>query len=109
MRLNRLFAYFIGCASLVLIFLIFLIYIHGLGFPDGFISELGYAERKLAYVFILAGFTFGSYFFYLGWVAPRKPIGNKLAAAFILYLIFVIGISIIDNYYQSHLAGSGGG
>ena len=109
MRLNRLLAYLIGCVALASSFLIYMTYVHGLGFPDGFITELGYAERRLAYIFIAVSIILSSYFTYLGIVAPRKLIGHKLSAAITLYLIFIIGLSLVDSYYQSHLTGSAGG
>lgn len=109
MRLNRIFAYVIGCVALALSFLVYMEYIHMLGFPDGFITELGYAERRLARIFIGISFVLGSCFIYLGWVASRKEIGKKLSAAIVAYLIFIVSISLIDYYYRSHLMGSAGG
>ena len=109
MRWNRLLAYLIGCVALALSFVIYLTYVHGLGFPDGFITELGHAERRLAFIFIGISIVLGSYSTYLGKVAPRKSIRNKLSAAITLYLISIIVISLIDFYYRSHLTGSGGG
>ncbi len=109
MSLNRLLAYLIACAAFASCFLIYLTYIHGLGFPDGYISELGYAERRLAYIFIGTSVVFGSYFTYLGLVASRKSIGRHLSLAISLYVIAIISFSLIDYYYGSNLMGSTGG
>ena len=109
MTLSRLVAYLIGGITFVASFLIYIKYIHLLGFPDGFITELGYAERRLAYIFIGISLLFGAWFIYLGQIAPRRGIGKKLAAALILYLISVLTIALIDYYYRLHLMGSTGG
>ena len=98
-----------GCLAFVASFLIYIEYIHWLGFPDGFITELGYAERRLAYLFVGISVLFGAGFIYLGQIAPRREIGKKLAAALILYLISVLTIALIDYYYRLHLMGSTGG
>jgi hypothetical protein len=108
-RAFRIVAYLMGGLALVASFLVYTEYIHQLGFPDGFITELGYAERRLAYLFIGISLLFGVGFIYLGQIASRREIGKKLAAAFILYLIFILTIVLIDCYYRLHLMGSSGG
>jgi hypothetical protein len=109
MRLSRLLAYLVGGIALASTLFIYLTYIHGLGFPDGFISELAHAERRLAYIAIGMSIILGSYLVYLGNVASRKSIGYKLSAAITLYVISVIVVSVVDYYYQSNLMGSAGG
>jgi hypothetical protein len=109
MKLNRLLAYLAGCIAFASTFFIYLTYIHGLGFPDGFISELAHAERRLAYFFIAASIVLGSYLLYLGIVASRKSIGFRLSAAITFYLISVVILSLVDSYYRSNLMGSAGG
>jgi hypothetical protein len=84
-------------------------YVHWLGFPDGFISELGYAERRLAYILIGISVISGSCFIYLGREGGRKAVGKRLSAAIILYLVSIISISLIDYYYRLHLTDSAGG
>jgi hypothetical protein len=107
--LSRIIAYLLGGITFVVSFLIYIEYIHWLGFPDGFITELGYAERRLAYIFIGISVLFGTCFIYLGQIAPRTEIGKKLAATLILYLISSLTIALIDYYYRLHLMGSSGG
>jgi hypothetical protein len=109
MKMNRVFAYLIGCIAFASSFPMYMKYIHFLGFPDGFITELGYSERRLAQIFIGISVILGSYFIYLGRMASRKEIGKKLPAAIFLYLISIITISLIDYYYHLHLMGSAGG
>jgi amino acid permease len=109
MKWNRLFAYLMGCIALASSFLVYMKYIYLLGFPDGFITELGYAERKLAYIFIGISFILSSWFIYLGAIALRKKIGKKLLAAIILYLISIVSLYTIDYYYRLHLMDSSGG
>jgi hypothetical protein len=109
LSLSRIVAYLMGGLALIASFLIYLEYIYLLGFPDGFITELGYAERRLAYLFVGISVLFGLYFIYLGQIAPRMEIGKKLAATLILYLISLLTIALIDYTYRVHLMGSTGG
>jgi hypothetical protein len=109
MKLNRIFAYSIGCIAFASSFLIYMKYIHLLGFPDAFITELGYAERRLAYIFIGVSIILGSCFIYLGRMASKKEITKKLSAAIFLYLISITTISLIEYYYHLHLMDSAGG
>jgi hypothetical protein len=97
MKLNRIVAYLMGCLAFVSSFFVYIKYIHLLGFPDGFITELGYAERKLAYIFIGISVILGVYFIYLGAIARQKKINKKLATAIILHLISVISLIININ------------
>jgi hypothetical protein len=109
MRLNSLLAYLMGCIALGLPCLIYFQYIYVLGFPDGFITELEYAERRLAYIFIVISLIIGSYFMYLGMGAGRKVIGKRLSATIIVYLAFIISLMLLDYYYHLHLTGGRGG
>lgn len=90
-------------------FFVYVEYIHMLGFPDGFITELAYAERRLARIFIGTSVILASCFVYLGWMAGRKEIGKKLSVAVFVYLIFIITLSLMDNHYRSSLTDGGGG
>lgn len=109
MTLKRTVAYLCGCVAFAASFLVYLEYIYLLGFPDGFITELEYAERRLAFIFIGVSVIAGSCFVYLGGAAARKKFNKQLFAAIILYLIFVLGVGLTDYYYRLHLTGSGGG
>jgi len=106
---SRIVAYLSGGIAFVASVLVYLIYVYQLGFPDGFISELGHAQRNLAYLFIGISLGLGTYFIYLGTIAARKSIGRRLAIAASLYVICAIVISIIDYYYRLNLPGSAGG
>jgi hypothetical protein len=109
MRATRIFAYLAGCLAFALSLLVYMDYIYHLGFPDGFITELGRAERQLAYIFIGVSVILGSCFIYLGWVASRKRVCKKLSAAIVLYLVSIISLSLMDYYYRLHLMDSAGG
>ncbi len=109
MKLNRIFAYLIACIALASALFAYMEYVYMLGFPDGYISELGYAQRMLAYVFIGMSVSLGSYFIYLGWTALRKKISKRLSIAALLYLIFIIGIAVVDYYCRLTLMDSAGG
>lgn len=98
-----------GCVALVLAALVYLEYIHMLGFPDGFITELGYAERRLARIFIGISIVLSSLFIYLGKIASRKEIRKKLSAATFVYVILIVSMALIDLNYRSTLMDGGGG
>src|SRR5262245_3079787 len=107
--MSRIIAYLMGGIAFVASFFIYMEYIHWLGFPDGFISEVGYAERRLAYLFIGISLLFGLRFIYLGKIVPQTGVGKKLSATLMLYLISILSIALIDYYYRVHLMGSTGG
>jgi hypothetical protein len=109
MKVNRILAFVSGGVALILSCLIYLEYIHMLGFPDGFITELGYAERKLAWIFIVVSLILCSCFVYLARSALREKIGKKLSVAAFVYLAFIIGITLLDYHYRSTLMDGGGG
>jgi hypothetical protein len=109
MKLNRIVAFLLACLALALSYVIYLDYIYMLGFPDGSITELGYAERRLARVFIWVSVISASCLIYLGGVASRKKVGKKLSVVIILYLVSIISIYLIDNYYRLHLMDGTGG
>jgi len=109
MKLNNIFAYLIGLIALALSLLIYMQYVFMLGFPDGFITELEYAQRQLAYVFITVSIILAFCFIYLGYLASKKDVGKKLLIATITYLICIIAIYCINYYYQLNLTDSNGG
>src|SRR5689334_10601487 len=67
-------------------------YIWLLGFPDGYITELGYAERKLANIFIIVNLILGLFFLYLGISSSKKYKRVMLLVSIILYIIITICI-----------------
>ncbi|MBC8159972.1 MAG: hypothetical protein H7Z42_02030 [Roseiflexaceae bacterium] len=107
--MKRVFAYLLGCVAFVASFLVYVEYIHMLGFPDGFISELGRAERQLAFLFIGTSLMLGSYVVYLGSMASRKGIGKRVSVVGLLYVLFIMTLSLADYYFRVYLTGSGGG
>lgn len=109
MKLNSIFAYLIGFIALVLSLLIYMQYVFMLGFPDGFITELEYAQRQLAYVFMLVNIILAFCFIYLGYLASKKNVGKKLLAITITYLICVTVMYCINYYYQLNLRDGRGG
>ena len=109
MDLKRVFACLSGSGSLALAWFAYEEYIYFLGFPDGYISEVGAAERKLAIVFIAVSLPMGAYLLYLGCLAAERRTGGKLTTAIALYLFFVLGVVLADAYCQAHLVGGSGG
>jgi sorbitol-specific phosphotransferase system component IIC len=84
-------------------------YVHWLGFPDGRITELGYAERRLAYEFIGVSVVVGLYSVYLGAAGGRKGIGRRLGGVTVLYVVVGIVMLLLDQYYRAHLDNGVGG
>ncbi len=109
MKLNRVVAYIMAGVALALSFFAYINYIYLLGFPDGFITELGYAQRRLAYIFISMSVLLGAGFIYWGIVVLRKQVGKTLFAAVVLYLATIVSVLLVDYYYRLNLTGSGGG
>jgi hypothetical protein len=108
-KATRAVAYLLAGGALVLSLLAYMSYVYMLGFPDGFISELGRAQRRLAYIFTGISLALGGCFIYLGAVAPQKKIARSLAVVTALYSLVIIVVLLIDTYYRSSLTGSGGG
>ena len=109
MNLPRVLACSVGLVALVLPLYVYAEYIYLLGFPDGYITALGAAERKLALVFIGSSLVLGSYLIYLGLIAGRRKMGARLVVAVGLYLLVLVGTAVVDYYYHGHLDGGGGG
>jgi hypothetical protein len=106
---SRILAYLTATIAFGFSILAYLEFIHMLGFPDGFITELGYAERTLARIFIGISVVLGSYCIALGIQSSKKKIAKQLSAVMIVYLVFMIGIALLDYYYRQHLMDSAGG
>jgi hypothetical protein len=106
---TRVVAYLLAVIALALSLLVYMNYVYMLGFPDGFITELGRAQRRLAYLFIAISMIFSAYFIYLGVVALQKRIARPLSVVVTLYSLVIVAVSLVDMYYRSSLTGSGGG
>ena len=109
MKLIRAAAYLFGLTAFAAAFFVYAEYVYMLGFPDGYITDLGRAERQLAYVFIGISLIAGTYFVYLGWAATKNKIGVKLPVVIVLYMIFVFCLFVIDNHFHSYLDNGAGG
>lgn len=109
MSLNSVIAFLMGCLALVLTLPVYFDYIYMLGFPDGAITELGYAQRKLARIFITISVIFGLCFICLGLVASRKKVGKILFAAISLYVASIISLALVNYYYSQNLMDGAGG
>lgn len=109
MNLTRVFTWLAGMAAWVLALCAYAEYVYLLGFPDGYITELAAAERKLALVFIGVSVPWGAYLLFLGRIAAHRKVGDRFAVAVVLYLLFMLGAAVVDVYYQAHLADGSGG
>jgi hypothetical protein len=108
MRLTRVAAYLMAGVATALLLLAYMGYVYLLGFPDGFISELGRAQRRLAYIFVGISLASGACFIYLG-VTPQKRIARPLAVVTALYALVIVAVLLIDGCYRSSLTGNTGG
>src|SRR5262245_7752000 len=108
MKPSRMVAYLMGCFAFIASFFVYTEYIHLLGFPAGFITEVEYAERRLAYCFVGVSVLFGLCFMYLCKLALQTRIGRRLSVTIIVYLIAILIVSLIDYSYHIDLMDSTG-
>ena len=106
---SRLLACSLGLAALALSLYVYEEYIRLLGFPDGHVTELGAAEKKLAAVFIALSLPLGSYLLYLGVAADPRNVGARLVIVGSLYALVLVGASVVDHLLQARLDGGIGG
>ena len=109
MHLPRLFACLLGVIALLITLPVYAEYIGLLGFPDGFITPRGFAERRLAYVFIGGSAILGGNLLYLGGFADREKLRSRLFLTTIAYLVFWITTALSDWYFHVYLMGGEGG
>ena len=109
MVLSRLLACLLGLVALALSLYVYQEYIGLLGFPDGHVTELGAAEKKLALVFIALSLPLGVRLLHLGVLADPRRMGARLVLAGSLYLLVLIGAIVVDHFLQARLDGGGGG
>ena len=109
MILSRSLACLSGLVALGLSIYVYEEYIGSLGFPDGHVTELGAAEKKLAAVFIALSLPLGLHLLYLGTVADPRKVGARLVIAAGLYVLVLVGASAVDCLLQARLDGGVGG
>jgi hypothetical protein len=106
MKPSRIITYGMAVIAFALSILAYINYIYMLGFPDGFISELAVAQRRLVYIFILASSVFAVIFIYQG--VAKKP-SKALGISSTLYILMIVVLLLINAYYGVNLTGSIGG
>lgn len=109
MTLSRLMACSLGLVALTLSLYVYEEYIRLLGFPDGHVTELGAAEKKLALVFLALSLPLGSSLLFLGTLAAPGKVKGGLAVAGGLYVLVLVGTGVVDYLLQARLDGGGGG
>jgi membrane-associated phospholipid phosphatase len=109
MKFNRIVLYITAGVAFTLSYIEYITYIDQLGFPDGFISELGYAERALAWLFIGVSLLIGVYCLYLSWVAAKKDIGRRGYIPGMVYLLFIALLTLVGYVYRLQLISGAGG
>src|SRR5215831_2585044 len=77
-------------------------YLYLLGFPDGHITELGMAERNLAYTVIGIDSILAIIYFYIGITKSSKYRLILFLAVTIVYVLIISYLFNLDLYYQLH-------
>lgn len=72
----------------------------GVGFPDGYITELDRARIPLHKMFSILSLVYCVYFLYAGWTASDNLIAGKLLLAASIY-IALFGIIAFADYFLS--------
>ena len=109
MTLSRLLALLLGLVALAPAFYVCEEYIWLLGFPDGYVTELVAAEKRLAVVFIGLSLPLGLYLLCLAGIAGTMKVGARLAVVASLYMLVLIGTMVVDHYLRVRLDGGIGG
>lgn len=108
MKRNRILAYLLGIIALITASFVFYT-LRFKGFPDGYLTELDRAERRLFSVYILVNIIAGLYCLYLGRIASEKRVGKRLLVVTLLYVILTAVIFVVDDYYILNLDNGIGG
>ncbi len=94
--------------ALALAGLAYLSHIHQLGFPDGTVTELGRAQQRLAWVFLVFSAAIGCWLARLGLGAGPVRLRQVLTGLG-LHALGTGGAWAVNLYLMAHLTGSGGG
>ncbi|GAB4132632.1 MAG: hypothetical protein Fur0046_02560 [Cyanobacteria bacterium J069] len=101
-------AAFLGASLLLVLSGWVYLEVQGLGFPDGFLTELDHAKKLLASLFLCVSLPIALWLGWLGWVAPHQPIGDRLQRTAGAYGAFLLGLAGIYAYLRQTLLGGGG-
>ena len=107
-RLSPVYPFALAFLCLALVVYSELQYVYMQGFPDGFVSELGAAERELALRFQLISLFLFAWFMYLGVASISIDTRKRVLFTAVLYAAVIGAVIAIDLYYQAHLVGGGG-
>jgi hypothetical protein len=108
-RISPAFPFALALLCLALILYTWVRYVDGLGFPDGFVSDLGAAEGRLAGLFQLVSFLTFLWCMFLGVASFGGGTRKHVVFTAVLYAAVTGACIVIDFYYQAHLTGGGGG
>jgi hypothetical protein len=99
MKTIRIAAYVLAATALVLSAFVYHEYVDMLGFPDGHVSALNLAERRLAYLFISMSAIVAMCSIYLARSATvrRRHLGIAVLAA--IYSLVSICMLCFDRFY----------
>lgn len=109
MKTTSIIALVLGVVSFLLGFFVYMEYVYFAGFPDGHITELASAQKKLFTIFTEIDAAFGLWFFCLFAIGMRKKINKKLYITSILYILFIAAVFIINYHLSLHLDDGVGG
>lgn len=104
----RIIALLMACLAFILAFGVYMKYIYQLGFPDGFISDMAYAQKNLAYIFMAISVVVGLFFIYIAGINPKRMI-KTLGMTSVLYFLLILVALLLNSYYRSTLTGGTGG
>lgn len=102
-------AAFLGASLLLVLSGWVYLEVQGLGFPDGFLTELDRAKKLLGSIFFGVSLPVALWLGWLGWVAPHQPIGDRLYRTAGVYGAFLLTLASIYAYLQQRLLDGGGG
>ena len=109
MRAQKILALSIGISAMVFDSLAYVIYIGGLGFPDGHLTEY---EHKLKIALKIFAFPFvivNIYLMYLGVLSQQKNIQKNLIVTLCLFFLLALMFALTEfTLYQNFEHGQGG-
>jgi hypothetical protein len=109
MKIGPIFPFSIAFLAVLLAFVLYAEFLFFLGFPDGFMSELDYAEAPLVATFNWISLLAGVWFVFLGVMARRRNVNKPFVVSCILYSILILACFMLDQYFRSYMADSAGG
>ena len=100
---------FLLCIAVLAIAYYQFLWLQGLGFPDGHITDFERSCMSLYKAFIVASIVYGIYFIYIGIRAMRNRVHAKFIAPLVTYIFVGLATAGIEYYFWLYLDHGGGG